>query len=165
MLITSASLQATISKAQLTRWQMGSLYGYIWRDVSTALPFPQLLSGLKVNVIGCAIGENTDARTSSSCLEKCASLWTTVVCTLVFRSPHDASAFVLGEGRRSCEFIQRSNPSLIKSFPRKRGWEKFYLQQIFERRPSLLMFMEQGCLDMDSVISNSSNMILSVIWC
>ena len=74
VLITSASLQATISKAQLTRWQMGSLYGYIWRDVSTALPFPQLLSGLKVNVIGCAIGENTDARTSSSCLEKCASL-------------------------------------------------------------------------------------------
>ena len=74
VLITSASLQATISKAQLTRWKMGSLYGYIWRDVSTALPFPQLLSGLKVNVIGCAIGENTDARTSSSCLEKCASL-------------------------------------------------------------------------------------------
>ena len=121
VLIIRASLQATISKAQLTRWQIGSPHRYIWWDASITLPFPQLLSWFKVNVIGCAVGEKTDARTSSSCLEKRASLWTTVVCTLVFRSPHDASAFVLGEGRRSCEFIQRSNSSLTTSFPCKRG--------------------------------------------
>ena len=93
VLIIRPSLQATISKAQLTRWQIGSPH----------------------------VGEKTDARASSSCLEERASSWTTVVCTLVFRSPHDASAFVLGKGRRSCEFIQRSNPSLTTSFPCKRG--------------------------------------------
>ena len=121
VLIIRASLQATISKAQLTRWQIGSPHRYIWRDASIALPFPQLLSWFKVNVIGCAVGEKTDARASSSCLEERASSWTTVVCTLVFRSTHDASAFVLGKGRRNCEFIQRSNSSLTTSFPCKRG--------------------------------------------
>ena len=121
VLIIRASLQATISKAQLTRWQIGSPHRYIWRDASITLPFPQLLSWFKVNVIGCAVGEKTDARASSSWLEERASLWRTVVCTLVFRSPHDASAFVLGKGRRSCEFIQRSNSSLTTSFPCKRG--------------------------------------------
>ena len=44
VLIIRPSLQATISKAQLTRWQIGSPHRYIWRDASTALPFPQLLS-------------------------------------------------------------------------------------------------------------------------
>ena len=67
VLIIRPSLQATISKAQLTRWQIGSPH----------------------------VGEKTDARASSSCLEERASLWTTVVCTFVFRLPHDASAFVL----------------------------------------------------------------------
>ena len=70
------------------------------------------------------VGEKTDARNNSSYLEERASLWTTVELEYVHSYFAHFMAHLLlfsGKGRRSCEFIQRSNSSFTTSFPCKRG--------------------------------------------